>query len=443
MPPHRDLRDPVHGFIRIEGRECDVVDTPVFQRLRRIKQLALAHLVYPGAVHNRLEHTLGVMHVAGRLCEKLDIDPEKRRLIRLAALLHDIGHGPFSHPSEEVLSALAADELSDSSATDKIHELITREIIRTDQDLGKLISDRDREDIIKLLDQGLGQPIHKDLVSGPLDADKQDYLLRDSYHCGVRYGVYDIDRLHDVLCRVTDQPGDTLAIDEDGINTLEQFVLARYYLTTQVISHKGRRITDAMLVRGLTLGVRSDEIEFLNKLYGFEPTLEFMNEYVQWNDERLMSRLLEPEFKASWAGQFMRRLAERRLFKIVFRKSVTEFTDLILDASVFDSISATLEGGVAEILGVQPEEVIFKVHRSPPTRKAEGAVLISRGTGQPTQFETESLVFRSIDRTLREEHLECYAPIDGVDDHQRKERTGKVEDFVIRRIPELLDPSDL
>ena len=144
MPPHRDLRDPVHGFIRIEGRECDVVDTPVFQRLRRIKQLALAHLVYPGAVHNRLEHTLGVMHVAGRLCEKLDIDPEKRRLIRLAALLHDIGHGPFSHPSEEVLSALAADELSDSSATDKIHELITREIIRTDQDLGKLISARDR-----------------------------------------------------------------------------------------------------------------------------------------------------------------------------------------------------------------------------------------------------------------------------------------------------------
>lgn len=439
MPAHRDFRDPVHGFIRIQGRECDIVDTPIFQRLRRIRQLAMAHLVYPGAVHTRLEHTLGVVHVAGRLCGKLDIDAEHTRLVRLAALLHDIGHGPFSHPSEDVLSELASEaDRARAGATDKIHELITREIIRTDPDLRRLISDRDREDINKLLDQGLGEPVYKDLVSGPLDADKQDYLLRDSHHCGVRYGIYDINRLQDVLCLVGDESGDALAVDEDGVNTLEQFVLARYYLTTQVINHKIRRITDAMLVRGLKLGVQVDRIDFLHRLYTFERTQAFIDEYVKWNDERLVSRLLEPEHEQTWAGKFMRRLAERRLFKIVFRKRVTDFPDLAIDANRVAAIAGTLEQEVAAILAVSPEEVIFKVHRSPPTRKSEGAVLIS-SHGQIEPFETRSLIFRSIDESLREEYLECYAPYCNQDDQERRTLKTRIEELVARRVQELLD----
>lgn len=440
MPPHRDFRDPVHGFIRLEGRECDVVDTPIFQRLRRVRQLALAHLVYPGAVHTRLEHTLGVVHVAGRLCEKLRIDGEHRRLIRLAALLHDIGHGPFSHPSEEVLSAVASDEeRTRAGATDKIHELITRDIIRTDPDLRRLISDRDREDIIRLLDEGLGEPVYKDVVSGPLDADKQDYLLRDSHHCGVRYGIYDINRLHDVLCLVSDERGNTLAVDEDGVNTLEQFVLARYYLTTQVIAHKGRRITDAMLVRGLTLGVRHDHLDFLERLYTFRKDQTFVDEYVAWNDERLLCRLLEPEHQATWAGRFMRRLADRRLLKIVFRRPVADYPDLILDASGLASIAITLEQQVAGVLEVAPEEVIFKLHRSPPTRKSEGAVLIARPSGQPSPFETKSQVFRSIDQSLREEHLECYAPMEHSDEQRSKRLRATVDELVSRTIRNMLE----
>jgi len=443
MPAFRDVRDPVHGFIRLLGRECEVVDTPVFQRLRRIRQLAMAHLVYPGAVHSRLEHSLGVAHVAGRLCERLDIDGEATRIIRLAALLHDIGHGPFSHPSEEVLSELAPMEVrAGQGETHKIHELITREIIRSDPDLRALVSDRDREDIINLLDKGWGEPLHKDVVSGPVDADKQDYLLRDSHHCGVRYGIYDISRLHDVLCRVSDEPGDYLAIEEDGVHTLEQFVLARYYLTTQVISHKGRRISDAMLVRGLTLGVRGDGTGFLRDLYAFQPGPAFAEEYVRWNDERLVSRLLEPELEKTWAGRFMRRLADRKLLKVVFNRRVTAFPELVLDAERSREVAPDIEAEVADILGVHRNEVIFRVHRSPPTRKSEGKVLISGRNNRLEPFESRSLIFSSIDQSLRDEYLECFAPLDGRNEQDKRRVLSDVEAAIERRLRELAGQND-
>jgi len=445
MLTHRDLRDPIHGFVRIEGPECDIVDTPIFQRLRRIRQLAMAYLVYPGAMHTRFEHTLGVLHVAGRLCTKLDIDDSHRRIVRLAALLHDIGHGPFSHVSEEVLAELATEEAkTKAGGTDKIHELITREIIRSDASLGYLIATKDRDDVITLLDKGLDQPIYRDLVSGPIDADKQDYLLRDSYHCGVRYGLYDIDRLHDVLSRVSDERGDALAVDDDGVHTMEQFVLARYYLTTQVIRHKGRLISDAMLVRGLTLGVRTDKIDFLKRLYSFESGQAFIDEYVSWNDERLVSRLLEPDQTATWAGKFMRRLAERRLFKVMFRRLVTDIPALALNVGGVAAIAPTLESEIAEALSqhsggtVHPEEVIVKIQKSPPTRKSEGNVLIRLPNGQPQTFESRSLIFKSIDQSLREEHLECYAPFEESDEQRRQKIRTEIGELVTRRVQELL-----
>ena len=444
MATSRDIRDPVHGFVRLEGRECDIADTPIFQRLRRIRQLAMAHLVYPGAVHSRLEHTLGVVHVAGLMARRLVEDQEATRIIRLAALLHDIGHGPFSHPSEEVLAELAAAAGREQKGeTHKIHEVITREIILTDEGLRPLIPERDREDIVKLLDKGWGQPLYKDIVSGPLDADKQDYLLRDSHHCGVRYGLYDISRFHDVFRRITDESGESLAVEEDGVNTLEQFVLARYYLTTQVISHKGRRISDAMLVRGLTLGVATDGIGFLQKLYTFEPGSEFIDEYVKWNDERLVSRLLEPEWGHTWAGRFMRRLTERRLLKIVFRRPVIDFPNLVLNSDRVKAAAPAIESEVATILGVAPQEVILKVHRSPPTRKSEGAVLIAGRNNRPESFENRSMIFRSVDQTLREEHVECFAPLDGRDEQVRRRALSDVDAAVAKQLAALSEQPSL
>src|SRR3972149_8849025 len=136
----RAVRDPLHGLIAREPDEIRLMNTSAFQRLRRIRQLALAHLVYPSALHTRFEHSVGTMQVAGRICARLrelsPIDDETTRLVRLAALLHDLGHGPFSHVSEFVLDRYydraALGELGQAA---KIHETITAEILKRDQDI--------------------------------------------------------------------------------------------------------------------------------------------------------------------------------------------------------------------------------------------------------------------------------------------------------------------
>jgi hypothetical protein len=379
------------------------------------------------------------------MCDRLDIDGHHRRLIRLAALLHDIGHGPFSHTSESVLSELVSDEVrAKAGGTEKIHELITRRIILTDPDLGRILSEKDRLDVVALLDQGLDQPLYKSVISGPLDADKQDYLLRDSYFCGVRYGVFDIERLGSVLGREKDDSGDILVVDDDGIHTLEQFVLARYFLTTQVIRHKGRLISDSMLVRGLKLGVMVDGIDFLRSLYSFEETDAFCQHYLSWNDERLMSRLLEPEHSERWAGRMARRLHERRLYKRIFSENLDQLSPSagLLGAPLKASFPA-IESEVAAILSefgetrVDPHEVILDITKAPPPKKSEGSVLLRR-PGSPLQaFEERSAIFGSIDKTLRAESLECYAPVALSDESKRQQLEGRVAELIIKKVEEL------
>lgn len=440
MPSFRELRDPIHGFIRIEGKERDIVDTPVFQRLRHVRQLAMAYLVYPAATHSRFEHTLGVMHIAGRMCVRLGVDSPHTQLIRYAALLHDVGHGPFSHPSESVLAELASDEIkTKAGGLDKIHELITRLIIRTNPELRRLLSEHDREEIIQLLDHGLDQPLYKQIVSGPLDADKQDYLLRDSYSCGVRYGVFDLERLHGVIGSENGADGLDLIVDADGIHTLEQFVLARYFLTTQVIRHKIRKITDNMLVRGLKLGVTEDKIAFLEKLYSFDETEEYCSRYLSWNDERLVAELLDSDFAGTWAGRMARRLIERRLYKVAFSKPIDQLSPQVGLASLKPLLPG-IEAEVAELISSMSEqavhgnEVILDVVKAPALRKSEGSVLLKGAGGKRTSLENESVIFRSIDQSLQAQTLECYAPVAVRDEVKRTQLEAKVAELIVSKI---------
>jgi hypothetical protein len=222
----RELRDPIHGFIALESREeNNIVDSKVFQRLRRIKQLAMASLVYPGALHTRFEHTLGVAHLSGKLGARLLSSQEDRRLVRLAALLHDIGHGPFSHVSESVLKRFYDKDKVKLDKGQQIHEHLTISLIKHNEDLDRLISDTERDYISGLLCGQWGSKILKDIVSGPLDADKLDYLLRDSYYCGVKYGIYDLDRLLATFKTLDDANDYAIGIQEDGVHSLEQFFL--------------------------------------------------------------------------------------------------------------------------------------------------------------------------------------------------------------------------
>jgi HD superfamily phosphohydrolase len=200
------IRDPVHGLIPRSPKEIGLMNTAVFQRLRRIRQLAMAHLVYPGALHTRFDHSVGTMHVAARICERLRdfdaINDSETRIVRLAALLHDIGHGPFSHVTEYLLNGhYDRNALGDLGSQDKIHEGITAQIVAGNAEIASVLSEEEREAVVELLKDPPKRDFKHDIISSSLDADKMDYLLRDSHFAGVQYGRFDLEKIIDA-CRV-------------------------------------------------------------------------------------------------------------------------------------------------------------------------------------------------------------------------------------------------
>ena len=214
------VRDPIYGFVKLDSQEIEIINSEYFQRLRRIKQLSLTDMVYPGATHTRFEHSLGVVQMAtdmfdnivaqNKNLEKLGINREDarrtRKIIRLAALLHDVGHAPFSHAGEESMPLLPKDHYRYKAKSRYKHEdysiaaikMIFRDYIENHR-FGEALGIK-AEDITTLLgDQSISPTrsalIWSGLISGQLDADRADYLLRDSHHLGVNYGTYDRNRL--------------------------------------------------------------------------------------------------------------------------------------------------------------------------------------------------------------------------------------------------------
>jgi HD superfamily phosphohydrolase len=159
-----------------------------------------------------------------------------------------------------------------------------------------------------------------------LDADKQDYLLRDTYFCGVKYGIFDLQQLHRELESEEDPTqGRQLMISTDGVHALEQFVLAKYYLTAQVYSHRVRLITDHMIVRGITLGIREDEVEELGSLYRYDGSEAFVRNYIQWDDARFMLAFGDAKLKGKYCQEIVTGLRTRKLLKQVFESPLRSF----------------------------------------------------------------------------------------------------------------------
>ena len=262
-----------------------------------------------------------------------DLSAEHARLVRLSALLHDMGHGPFSHVSEGALDIFAdRDKLAgrlNPKNPEKIHELVTQDLLRTDKSLLHILGKRTLCQIESLLASGYEEPVLRSIVSGPLDADKQDYLLRDTYFCGVKYGVFDLQQLHREF-EVVEDPSDGqkhLMISSDGVHALEQFVLAKYYLTAQVYSHRVRLITDQMVVRAISLGIEEDGIPELKTLYTYDGREEFVVNYMGWNDARFMLTFGSDSFNGTYCRDLVQRLSERRLVKRIFESRVSQLPE--------------------------------------------------------------------------------------------------------------------
>ena len=297
-----EFRDPIHSFIEVYSHERRIIDTREFQRLRRIHQLGLTHYVYHGAEHSRFGHALGVMHLAGKAVDGIidrnsDLVREtlqwseseavegKRRLVllaRLAVLLHDIGHAPFSHTGETRL-------FSEGDS----HEGHGAAIIRNSE-IGNII-DADglcrnlgvsKDDVADLVVGKYAFPAGfvQELISSPWDVDKMDYLMRDSHYCGVQYGTFDLGRILNTLTLDGEAEAGSLklAIEDDGIHALEAFVLARYYMFTQIYFHDVRRAYDLVLsdfIAELLLEATEN---------GKYPGIDNIEAYLQWDDNRVL-----------------------------------------------------------------------------------------------------------------------------------------------------------
>jgi len=241
----RIYRDPVHNIIRLrtdtdEGElMMRLIDTPEFQRLRRIKQLGLGLYTYQGAEHSRFTHSLGAFHlmsrVLDRFSEKYSIDKQDRAAARAAALLHDVGHGSFSHVMEKVLGFH--------------HEKLTMEVMLSGTtEIGKLLHSYSPElpGKVAAIIEGTSQPAAlAQLVSSQLDVDRMDYLLRDSLMTGAKYGIYDLEWIINALA--IDEKNDRIYVAARGLYAVEEYLQARYYMFRQVYFHRTLRSAEAVL----------------------------------------------------------------------------------------------------------------------------------------------------------------------------------------------------
>lgn len=390
MPQYRDdhfrfksIRDPLYGFIDLSKIETQIIDTPTFRRLHGIKQLSHAYLVYPAAIHTRFEHSLGVTHLADLVSKQLSFDNEVRELVRLSALLHDIGHGPFSHLFEDVIKN--ANE--NKPEFDHIHEKITMMLIREDPDISSILGDK-AEKIIRILDHkpvsGLDKRISSmatDVVSGPLDVDKMDYLRRDSYHIGVAYGQFDLPRIIHTLTHTNDPIEQKICIDSKGKDSIESYRLGRYLMHAQVYKHHTRLIGDQMFLQALDLAINEEKILPREELC-FNPNLikshkEFLNFYTSLDDHKLYDYILKED--KNKAAKILKRVQRRDLLK----KSVEYLVEQdIADAQARDRISRmdekkmrSLSCEIATELGLDKHDVI--VHPSiTPVNLYEGEIMV-------------------------------------------------------------------
>ena len=372
------IRDPVHGLIVFGGRdghgnETDriawrLLDTKEFQRLRRIRQLGFADLVYPGATHTRFAHSIGVYHVARRLVDVIARrqgarhDPERARVALLAALLHDVGHGPFSHAFESAAGALGLT---------KRHEDWSAEIVQGDTEVNRVLREEDRQlpdQVGALLKEESSKDIYAAVVSSQFDADRIDYIQRDRMMTGVQFGHVDIDWLLDCLevgsvtiGRSDYVPMPCLYLDAKGLAIAEEYLEARFRLYWTVYMHKTTRSAEKMLeallkdatasLRGGGLARREPVLRYLTSE---KPELDA---YLRLDDAAVWGALEEyADCQHRRVTELARRLRDRNLYKCLeigsrdrgrgnlykqFRRALNERDDAWLDGLLFDESTIT------------------------------------------------------------------------------------------------------
>jgi len=342
--------DPVHGFVRVKEPELAVIDTPSFQRLRLIRQLASAYLAYPGANHSRFEHSIGVMHVAGLsssvLEEKGYMTHDETSIVRLGALMHDVGHGPFSHVLDELIHEKGG----------MSHEDTTQNIVRRSEIADKLseygFSPRKMSELSVGKHSGKKKYLN-DIIAGSLSADLMDYLLRDSYYTGAGFGKVTIERIIDSF-EVYDN---RLALQRDALYTFESLAVARYEMFKAVYFHKTVRAAESMILRSFQLADEYIHISDTSNL----------KRYLSRTDESVLHEILSLKEKgpAEKSKDLVKRYLARDLIKCVYEKLIhrrERVTEKILSAK---TMRDKLRQELANRCAVDPDDIFIDLPTTP------------------------------------------------------------------------------
>ncbi|MGC8631269.1 MAG: HD domain-containing protein [Thermoprotei archaeon] len=296
-----EIREPVYGYVTFDDDDKKIIDTPQVQRLRRVLQLAVAYVAYPGATHTRFEHSVGAMYLASLIGENLKnngLTDDDRKKIKLAGLLHDLGHGPFSHSFEYAMTKKL-----------KINHEDVTEILITQTEIADIINSlgfepKEIADIIKG-----NKPLLSDFIAGQVDVDKIDFLLRDSLHAGVDYGRFDWQRLIRSFY-VRENRG---LIGTNSLYSLESFLIARFQMFRAVYYHKTVRAADLMLERAIY-----DLWDYLG-LDSFNA-----NKYLNLDDYSALSLLNQgaKDKPNSLGARLIKGIISRDLVKVAYEKPI-------------------------------------------------------------------------------------------------------------------------
>jgi HD superfamily phosphohydrolase len=340
-----EIKDPVHGYVYITEAEKNLIDSYPVQRLHRLRQLAGSEFVYSGANHTRFEHSIGVMHLAGKLAENQNLSQllseDEIQLSRMASLLHDVGHGPFSHVFEHLLVKFL----------NKTHEDMTRWIIQKSE-LRDIISavGYDPDDVGKLAVGELRRPgkaFLDQIIQSAVDIDKLDFVVRDTYHTGAEYGYVDIFRLIHML----DVLGENLAVDVGALSALESFVLARLESFRSIYFHRVGRAAQIMLATAM---------EEANEELGL---VEFDSpeDYLALTDYTVWTKLRECEKSRA----IMDALERRKLLKCAYDRTFHVKEKMVTSIFCVDEVREQVRNKIALEAGVEPEAIVIDVPTVP------------------------------------------------------------------------------
>ncbi len=396
--------DPIHGSIDITNSENQIISHPLFQRLRYIKQLGLSDFVYQGTTHSRFAHSTGVMHVVSELLSSMRINTEKyqrlkyvnkdldilkienEKLLRMAGLLHDIGHFPFSHVLENTVSKLCEKKNSD---WDGKHETLGKKIILTTE-IGENIEQEgiDKKSVVSLLTSEMFASLAKhQIISSGLDADRLDYLLRDSYYAGVSYGYYDLNRISRITLPIEDPTGifkEVIVFHKKGIPAIEEYLIGRYNMYQQVYMHKSTVFFEEVLSRLYKIMV-DPEVNLLPfpDTYWKNPSL-----LIGFTDATIWNKILEiyqGRYKKELgkyledARHYSKLLIERKTYKLVWDYSFLEIKKkrerLEIQAiyeRIYQRIREAIEEGKLrerDVIIPRPENEYLRAVTEPPPSK--------------------------------------------------------------------------